>query len=92
MGITPFPPPDGFGLRPFLLDGIEIWAVGRKKLDSVSPLFNGSDDIRSFVEGGPVQNDDSSIRRYWQECIPHPTQENVGVDVAVPKIHRQKCE
>lgn len=92
MGITPLPPPNGFGLCPLFLDGIQIRTVGRQELDGVSFLFDGSDDIRSFVERRTVENDDGTLRRHRQQSIPHPAQEDVGVDVAVPQIHGQKCE
>jgi hypothetical protein len=92
MGTAAFSSPNGFGLGPLLLNGIEIWAVGRKKLDMMPPLFNSGDDISSFVEGGTVQNDNGSLRRYRQESTLHPTEEDIGVDIAVPQFYGEKRE
>lgn len=92
MRIASFPSPDGFCLRPFLFNGIKIRTVGRQELDGVSLLCDGGDDIRSFVKRGTIENDDGTLWRYRQEGVPHPTKEDVGINIAVPEIHRQKCE
>jgi hypothetical protein len=92
MWITSLPAADGFGLRPFLLNGIEVRTVGREELNRMSPMFDGGNDVYSFVERCPVQDDDRIIRHDRQESLLHPTEEDVGVDVAVPEIYRQECE
>lgn len=92
MGIASLPTTHCFGLRPLLLNGIEIGAVGRQELDSMSPFFNHCDDIGSFVERCSVQDDDGSVGHDRKESQPYPTQEDVRVDVAVPKIYGQKRE
>jgi len=92
MRIASLPSSDGFGLRPFLLNRIQIRTVGRQKLDDMPLFLDGGDDIRSFVERGTIENDDGALRRYRQEGVPHPTEEDVGINIAVPEIHRQKCE
>jgi hypothetical protein len=92
MGIAPFSSSDGFGLRPLLLNRIQVRTIGRQELDGVPLLFDRGNDICSFVEGGTIQNDDGTLRYYRKESIPHPAKEDVRVDVAIPQVHGQKCE
>ena len=58
----------------------------------MSVFFNRRDDVGSFVERRSVQDDDGSVGHDGKEGQSYPTQENIGVDVAVPQIHRQKRE
>lgn len=92
MGITAFSATYGLCLCPLLFDGIEIRTVRGQEFDCMSALFDGGDDIGSFVEWRPIQDDDRVVGHDGKECQPYPAQEHVGVDGAVPEIYGQECE
>ena len=54
--------PDGteerFQFREDLFNGIEIRAVGRQKSEACAPLFNRTADLRLFVHGEVIEDDD----------------------------------
>lgn len=92
MRITPLPAPYRFGLRPFLLNGIEVRTVRRQKLHSMTLFLDGMDDVAALVERRIIHDDDGQRRRGWQQCCFCPCQEDVGIDGAVPEVHGQKGE
>lgn len=46
----------GFGLRPLFLNGIEIWAVWRQKLDAMTFSLDELKYIGAFMERSTIEN------------------------------------
>ena len=70
-----------FGER--LLDGIEVWTVGRK-IDQLRPgLFNGLAYARDFVDGQIVHDDDIAVAQRGDEHPLHIGEEQGPVHCSV---------
>lgn len=92
MRIAAFPAPYGFGLRPLLLNRIEVRTVRWEKLHGMPFLCDCFHDVSSLVKRCAVQDDDR-LRRYGgEECFPHPREEDIGVNVALPQLHCKQRE
>lgn len=48
---------NGFGLRPFVLDGVEVWRVRREVFEDVTGLAKGLLNIGALVESGVIEED-----------------------------------
>ena len=49
----------GFGLRPFMFDGIEIRGVRGEVFEGVTGVAQGVLNIGPFMEGGVIEEDDA---------------------------------
>jgi len=75
----------GFGLRPLVLDGIEIGGIRRQVFPGVAGLAKGVLDVLPFVESGVVQDDHGGGRQLGQEDLTEPGEEDLGVDAGFKK-------
>lgn len=53
-------------------------------------LFDGRDDVRSFVEWRTIQDDHRLCRCTGEERVFHPRKEDGGVDIAIPQFHSEQ--
>ena len=83
---------NGFGLRPFVLDGVEVWRVRREVFEDVTGLAKGLLNIGAFVEGGVIQDDNGGRGQLGQEDVLNPGEEDIGVDTAFKKTDGDQME
>ena len=76
---------DGFGLRPFMLDGIEIGGIRRQVFQGVAGLAKGVLNVGAFVEGGVIEDDHGGGRQLRKEHAVGPSEEDLGVDAGFKK-------
>ena len=76
---------DRFGLRPFMLDGVQVGRIRRKIFESHSGLVNSCLNILSFMKGGVIHNKDGSFRNFWQQILDYPRLKAIAINISVVK-------
>ena len=82
----------GFGLRPFVLDGIEIRGIRRQVFEGMAGLTERVLEVLPFVEGGVIENDHGSGWPLGEEDVVGPSKEDFGVDAGFKKADGNELE
>lgn len=82
----------GFGLRPLVLDGIEIGRIRRQVSPGVAGLTECVLDVLPFVEGGVIEDDHGGGRQLRKEHAVGPSEEDLGVDAGFKKANGDELE
>jgi hypothetical protein len=81
---------DGFQVRPFPFDGVEIGAVGGETFEHVAGVADEGLNGGAFVERRVVHDKNGARRQFWRRVPFDPWAKGVRVDVGLKKSDRQK--
>ena len=78
-------------MRPFFLNRIVIWAIGREILQKVPCLPDALLCVATFVKCSIIHNQYRRERKLWDELIHEPAMEYIAVDIACKETNSEKC-
>ncbi len=81
---------DGFGVRPFVLDRIEVGAIGRQILQRMPGMDHGRLGIHPFVERGIIHDEDRCGWQLGQQVLLGPGGKDIGIHVGIEQADRQQ--
>ena len=71
------------GLRPFVLNRVEVGAVWRQVFEGVSGIFDHLSGVFAFVKGGVVHDQDGPRWQLRDQVVLKPKVEQIGVDIGL---------